>query len=100
MKPIRVRESIRTGDEENCTSADTRKSPVPGVQFTCAFAIIVAHSEKFLIMKAVKIRYTVKPEFVAQNKANIQKVMNRLKSDPIPGMFYSSFTLEDGHTFV
>ena len=51
-------------------------------------------------MKAVKVTYKVKPEYVEQNKENIKKIMNRLKSNPIEGMFYSSHTLEDGQTFV
>lgn len=51
-------------------------------------------------MKAVKVQYTVKPEYVAQNKANIQKVMDALKANPIEGMHYASFTLDDGQTFV
>ena len=51
-------------------------------------------------MKAVKVQYVVKPEYVNQNKANIKKVMDKLKSDPIEGMLYSSFTLDDGQTFV
>jgi len=51
-------------------------------------------------MKAVKVQYTVKPEYVEQNKANIRKVMEALRSNPIPGMHYASFTLDDGQTFV
>ena len=51
-------------------------------------------------MKAVKVQYVVRPEYADQNKANIRKVMDRLKSDPIEGMLYSSYTLDDGHTFV
>lgn len=51
-------------------------------------------------MKAVKVEYTVKPEFVEQNKANIQKVMNAIKANPIEGMQYSSFMLDDGQSFV
>ena len=51
-------------------------------------------------MKAVKVEYTVKPEFVEQNKANIQKVMNAIKANPIEGMQYSSFILDDGQSFV
>ncbi len=51
-------------------------------------------------MKAVEVRYTVRPEFVEQNKANIRKVMQRLRDEPIDGMFYSSYTLDDGCTFV
>jgi len=51
-------------------------------------------------MKAVKVQYTVKPEYVEKNKANIRKVMEALRSNPIPGMHYASFTLDDGQTFV
>ena len=51
-------------------------------------------------MKAVKVQYTVQASYVDQNKANIRKVMDRLKSDPIEGMLYSSYTLEDEQTFV
>lgn len=51
-------------------------------------------------MKAVKVEYTIKPEFVEQNKINIQKVMNALTENPIEGMQYSSFILEDGQSFV
>ena len=51
-------------------------------------------------MKAVKVQYTVKPEYVDQNRANIRNVMQALRSKPIPGMRYASFTLDDGQTFV
>ena len=52
-------------------------------------------------MKAVKVQYTVKPEYVDQNKANIQRVMETLRNNPIPGMQYSSYTTEDDpNTFV
>ena len=51
-------------------------------------------------MKTVRVKYTVKPDYVETNKANIKKVMDRLKADPIPGMQYTSFTLDDGQTFV
>lgn len=51
-------------------------------------------------MKAVKVQYTVKPEYVESNKANIQKVMTHLKAHPISGMQYASFLLDDGQTFV
>lgn len=52
------------------------------------------------IMKAVKVEYTVQPEYAAQNKLNIQRVMDRLRTDPIEGMLYSSYTLDDGQSFV
>ena len=51
-------------------------------------------------MKAVKVQYEVRPEYVEQNKANIRKVMDALRQNPIDGMFYSSYTLDDGVTFV
>ena len=51
-------------------------------------------------MKAVKVQYTVKPEYVEQNKANIRKVMETIKANPIEGMQYASFLLEDGQTFL
>ncbi|MFX3625822.1 MAG: hypothetical protein ACN6I4_00545 [bacterium] len=51
-------------------------------------------------MEAVKVQYTVKPEYAEQNKANIKKVMDKLKAKPIEGMHYASFTLDDGQTFV
>ncbi len=51
-------------------------------------------------MKAVQVKYTVKPEYVEQNRSNIRKVMERLRSQPIPGMYYSSHILDDGQTFV
>lgn len=51
-------------------------------------------------MRAVEVRYTVRPEYADQNKANIRKVMAKLRASPIDGMMYSAYTLEDGHSFV
>ena len=51
-------------------------------------------------MKAVKVEYTVKPEYVAQNKANVEHVMQALRNQPIEGMHYSTFIKDDGQTFV
>ena len=52
-------------------------------------------------MKAVKVEYTVKTEYVEENKGNIQKVMAILKANPISGMQYSSFTSEENpNTFI
>ena len=51
-------------------------------------------------MIAVKVQYTVKPEYVDQNKANIRKVMAAIRANPIPGLQYASFILNDGQTFV
>ncbi len=52
-------------------------------------------------MKAVKVQYTVQPEYVEQNKANIQRVMEALRANPIEGMHYSSYTdSEQPNTFI
>jgi len=52
-------------------------------------------------MKAVKVQYTVKDEYVEENKRNIQKVMDILIANPIMGMQYSSFTSEENpNTFI
>lgn len=47
-------------------------------------------------MKAVKVEYQVKPEFVETNKANIQKVMEAMKKKGVAAMLYSSYYLGDG----
>ena len=52
-------------------------------------------------MKAVKVQYTVRPEYIEENKSNIQKVMDALKANPIVGMQYSSYTdKENPNTFI
>lgn len=52
-------------------------------------------------MIAVKVEYTVKADFVEENKANISKVMEALKKQPIDGMFYSSQTVDESPaTFI
>ena len=51
-------------------------------------------------MKAVIVEYQVKPEYVEQNKANIRKVMSRLKAEPIAGMLYSTYMRDDEQSFV
>ena len=52
-------------------------------------------------MVAVRVKYTVTTEYIEQNKANIRKVMDFLKANPIEGMLYSSFNIEgDEQTFV
>ena len=51
-------------------------------------------------MKAVKVEYTVKPEYVSTNKANIQKVMDELRSLGDTGTLYSTYIKEDGVSFV
>ena len=51
-------------------------------------------------MRAVKVEYTVKPEYVNTNKANIRKVMEELRSLGNTGILYSTYIKEDGVSFV
>jgi quinol monooxygenase YgiN len=52
-------------------------------------------------MKAVKVQYTVQPEYAEQNKRNVEKVMAHLRQNPIEGMQYSTFTdQDDPNTFI
>lgn len=52
-------------------------------------------------MKTVKVQYTVKPDYVEENKRNIRKVMEALKANPIAGMQYSTYTDSDHpNTFI
>ena len=51
-------------------------------------------------MNAVKVQYTVKPEYVATNKKNIARVMSKLREINNPDIKYTAFLLDDGQTFV
>ena len=51
-------------------------------------------------MISVRVQYTVKPSYADTNKANIRKVMDALKANPIDGLVYMACTLDDGETFV
>lgn len=52
-------------------------------------------------MKAVKVEYTVNPEYREQNIKNIKKVMDVLLANPVEGMQYSSYTDgENPNTFI
>ena len=51
-------------------------------------------------MKAVKVQYTVRAEFVERNKENIRSVMDVLRANPIDGLKYAAFMLDDGQSFV
>jgi len=51
-------------------------------------------------MRAIKVEYTVKPEYVATNKTNIQKVMDELQALGDVGVLYSAYVKEDGCSFV
>ena len=51
-------------------------------------------------MKSVKVQYTVQENFVETNKSNIHKVMDALLANPIAGLKYAAFTLDDEQTFI
>ncbi len=51
-------------------------------------------------MKAIRVQYTVKSEYIEQNKKNIQAVMQSLKENPIEGMYYSTYQLSDDNSFM
>lgn len=51
-------------------------------------------------MKIVQVTYTVKPEFAAQNSANIQIVMDQLRELNPPGINYSACLGSNGKTFI
>jgi len=51
-------------------------------------------------MKIVRVTYTTKAEYSAQNQSNIGKVMNDLQKMPTPGMLYHACLSPDGKTFT
>ncbi len=51
-------------------------------------------------MQAVKVQNTVKSDYIDQNKKNINAVMNFLKENPIEGMYYACYQLEDNNSFM
>jgi hypothetical protein len=51
-------------------------------------------------MKIVKVTYTTKPEFAAQNMDNIKTVMNDLRQVNHPGISYNACLGSDGKTFI
>ena len=51
-------------------------------------------------MKAVKVQYTVQPEFAERNAENINQVMTDLRKLNNAGIKYSSFLLDDKKSFV
>ncbi|GAB2588744.1 hypothetical protein [Spirosoma areae] len=51
-------------------------------------------------MKIVKVIYTTKTEFTAQNQANINAVMNDLQRLNHPGINYNACLSADGKTFI
>jgi quinol monooxygenase YgiN len=46
------------------------------------------------------VRYKVKPERVADNEALVRAVFESLHAEPLAGLRYASFKLEDGVSFV
>ncbi len=51
-------------------------------------------------MKIVKVTYTTKSEYAAQNKINITKVMNELQKLKHPGIRYEALIGPDNKTFT
>jgi hypothetical protein len=45
-------------------------------------------------------RYTVKPEYVAQNRQNLDEFIAALTAASVPGLSYRVFLEEDGQTFL
>jgi hypothetical protein len=46
------------------------------------------------------VRYKLKPECVAENEALVRAVFEALSADPLPGLRYAAFKLDDGLSFV
>jgi hypothetical protein len=53
-----------------------------------------------LTMKSVRVRYTVRPDFVEANKANVRAVMEELRAKGDSGVHYSAHVEPDGVSFV
>jgi len=51
-------------------------------------------------MKIVKVTYTTKPGFAAQNIENIKAVMKDLRQLDLPGIHYTTCLGADGKTFI
>jgi hypothetical protein len=51
-------------------------------------------------MKIVKVTYTTKAEYAAQNQSNIQQVMTELQQLNYPGINYNACLSADGKTFT
>lgn len=51
-------------------------------------------------MKIVKVTYTTKPEYAAQNQANIKNVMAELQKINNPGINYNCCLCPDGISFI
>ena len=51
-------------------------------------------------MKTMMVRYTVRPEHVAENERDVMKVFEQLKEGKPAGLQYASFKLGDNGGFV
>lgn len=51
-------------------------------------------------MRITRHRYTVKPEYVAQNRQNLDEFIAALTAASVPGLSYRVFVEEDGQTFL
>ena len=51
-------------------------------------------------MKAIRVQYTVQPNYLETNKINISQVMSDLRALNHPDFKYACFLLEDGKTFM
>lgn len=51
-------------------------------------------------MKVVRVKYKVQDSFADTNAANIRRVMDALKANPIDGVTYFAYRLDDGVTFI
>lgn len=51
-------------------------------------------------MSAVRVLYKVKESFAEENAANIRRVMAALRANPVEGLSYAAFRLEDGQSFM
>jgi hypothetical protein len=51
-------------------------------------------------MKVVRVQYTTRQEFAAQNQQNIAAVVAELKTKNHPGIKYGAWLLPDGKTFM
>ncbi len=51
-------------------------------------------------MITVQVTYTVKPEFAAQNKENINRFLEDFKKMDTTAFWYHIYVLEDGVTFL
>ena len=51
-------------------------------------------------MEAVKIEYTVRANYIEQNKQNIKLIMAELERNPIKGVDYKAYNVEGTGVFI